>query len=86
PKPNDLVLIVEVADTTLEFDIQIKAPLYARAGIPEYWILDLKGRRLIVHRNPSGSVYRSVVAFSGQERVAPLAAPDREIAVADLLM
>jgi len=86
PKAHDLVLIVEVADTTLAFDTQIKAPLYARAGIPEYWVLDLNGRRLIVHRNPSGSVYKSVVAYSEKEGVSLLAAPDRQVPVADLLM
>lgn len=86
PMPSELALVAEIADRTLDFDIKIKAPLYARAGIPEYWVLDLHGRRLIVHRNPSGSVYKSVVAYNEQERVSPLAAPDREISVADLLM
>jgi Uma2 family endonuclease len=63
----------------------IKAALYARAGIAEYWALDLNGRRLIVHRDPRGSVYKSVVAYSEQERVAPLSASESEVLVADLL-
>jgi len=84
PEPDELVLVVEVSDTTLSWDRSTKAALYARAGIPEYWVLDLNGRRLIVHRQPEGSVYKSVVAYDEQERVAPLAADGREIPVADL--
>jgi Uma2 family endonuclease len=85
PAPAELVLVVEVSDATLTWDSTIKAALYARAGISEYWVVDLNGRRLIVHRDPSGSVYKSVVAYNEQERVTPLAAPDREVLVADLL-
>ena len=79
PRPSDLALVVEIADTTL--DLTTKAALYARAGIPEYWVLDLNGRRLIVHRDPTSGLYKSVVAYSDQERVAP----GRELLVADLL-
>src|SRR5947209_7069527 len=52
PRPQDLHLVVEVSDTTLNFDLTIKTALYARAGIVEYWVLDVSGRRLIVHRDP----------------------------------
>jgi Uma2 family endonuclease len=85
PAANDIALAAEVADTTLDHDLTIKAALYARAEIPEYWVLDLNGRRLIVHRDPSGSVYKSVVAYDEQERITSLAAPDHEVLVADLL-
>jgi len=84
PATVDIVLVAEVSDTTLEHDTTVKATLYARAGIPEYWVLDLNGRRLIVHRNPSGSVYKSVSAYAENETVAPLTAPDRIISVSDL--
>jgi Uma2 family endonuclease len=76
PQPNDLQLVVEVADTTLTFDLTVKAALYARAGIVEYWVLDVSGRRLVVHRDPRDGRYRSMADFSEQESVAPLAAPD----------
>jgi Uma2 family endonuclease len=76
PQPEDLALVVEVADTTLTFDLTVKAALYARAGIVEYWVLDFSGRRLVVHRDPQDGRYRSIVAYSEQESVAPLAAPD----------
>jgi hypothetical protein len=75
PPPRDLDLVVQIADTSLAFDLTIKAALYARAGIAEYWILDVIGRRLLVHRNPEGGQYGSVVSYSEQESVAPLAAP-----------
>src|ERR1700678_623537 len=52
PSPQDLHLVVEVADTTLNFDLTTKAALYARAGVADYWVLDVNGRRLIVHREP----------------------------------
>ena len=84
PQPQDLRLVVEVADTTLAFDRTVKAGLYARAGIVEYWILDIPGRRLVVHRDPQAGKYRSIVAFSEHESVAPLSAPDSPFRVADV--
>jgi len=62
-----------------------KARLYARSGIVEYWVLDVAGRRLIVHREPLDGRYRSVVAFTEDERVTTLAAPEQDIRVGELL-
>jgi Uma2 family endonuclease len=84
PQPADLVLVVEVSDSTLRFDLTVKAALYARAGIIDYWVLDVNGRRVIVHRDPTPSGYSSVVAYSESEGVSPLAAPDRELLVAEI--
>jgi Uma2 family endonuclease len=75
-------LAVEVADSTLRMDLSKKAELYARAGIPDYWILDVQNRRMIVHREPAAGKYVSVVAYREDESVAPLAAPDSEFPVA----
>jgi Uma2 family endonuclease len=83
PRPEDLRLVVEVADTSLDFDLTTKAALYARAGIVEYWVLDVTGRRLLVHRDPRNGSYSSIVAFSEQESVAPLSAPQAEFQVKD---
>ena len=83
PRPQDLHLVVEVSATTLYFDIRDKARLYARAGIPEYWIANVQQRQLIVHREPQGGEYKSIRIYSESESVAPLAAPDRELRVAD---
>src|SRR5258708_787473 len=82
----NLALVVEVADTTLNYDLTVKAGLYARAGIEDYWVLDLNGRRMIVHREPEAGVYKSVVAYAETERVAPLAAPDHALLVRDVLI
>jgi Uma2 family endonuclease len=76
PQPKDLDLVVEIADTSVPFDLTVKAALYARAAIAEYWVLDVPGRRLIVHRDPQSSQYGSVTAYNEQESVAPLGAPD----------
>ena len=84
PQPNELAFVVEVSDTTLRFDLTVKARLYARAGIVEYWVLDVTGRCLIVHREPEPGGYRSVVAYSESEKVAPEASPHNELLVGEV--
>jgi|ERR1035438_4772268 Uma2 family endonuclease len=83
PQPDDLALVVEVSDTSLSYDLSVKAPLYARAGIAEYWILDIQARHILVHRAPQSGKYTSVIAFNEHESVAPLAAPASEFPVRD---
>ena len=83
PRPDDLHLVVEISDTTLGFDLTTKAGLYARAGIVEYWVLDIAGRRMIVHREPQSGRYISVVVYGEHESVAPLAAPESQFRVSD---
>jgi Uma2 family endonuclease len=85
PGPADLRLLSEVADAvTLGFDLTAKARLYARAGIQDYWVLDVEKRRLIVHRRPSQGRYESVIAYAENEPVSPLASAGSELRVADL--
>ena len=79
PQPRDIVLAVEISDTTLRFDRTTKAALYARAGIPEYWILDVSGRRLFVHRNPAAGAYTEIAIYCEDEPVHPLAARRRRV-------
>ena len=90
--PTTALLIVEVSDTTLAYDRGRKASLYARAKIADYWILDLVHRRLEVRRNPVPDVsqhygwrYQDVLLLGPPDRIAPLAAPKKRVAVADLL-
>ncbi len=83
PQPGVLELVVEVADTSLLFDLTVKTALYARAGIVEYWVFHVAGRRLIVHRDPRDGRYRSIVPYGEQDSAAPLAAPDSAFRVAD---
>ncbi len=82
PKPEDIHLVVEISDSTLAFDLGTKAALYARAGIIEYWVLDVQGRSLTVHRAPHAGRYLDVAVYSEAEAVAPLAAPDLKFPVA----
>jgi len=82
-RPEDLRLVVEVSDSGLMFDLTTKASLYARAAIVEYWVLDVIGRRLIVHRNPAAEKYETVVVYGENESVAPLAAPHAEFRAAE---
>ena len=85
PNSTDVRLVAEVSDTTLAFYLNQKAALYARAEIPEYWVLDVVNRRLIVHRRPQGGAYQEVVAYAEAESVAPLAAPESSVLVGTLL-
>jgi Uma2 family endonuclease len=90
--PAFAVLVAEVSDTTLSLDRLTKASLYARTGIPEYWILNLNERLLEVHREPVpataepfGHHYRSITRLTETETVEPLFAPNEIIKVSDLL-
>ena len=85
PTPADTFLLVEVADTTPATDRRVKLPLYARAGVPEVWLVDLQHAVILVHREPAADGYRVVTTARRGERLTPLAFPEREIAVADLL-
>lgn len=85
PRPEDLLLLIEVSDTTLRFDLNAKANLYALAGIREYWTIDITGRRLIVHRQPSPTGYQEILAYNADEEIASLSRPDRPVRVAELL-
>ncbi len=85
PGPADLSLVAEVSDTTLRSDRAAKAALYARAGIVEYWLLDIVNRQMLVHRNPGAGGYGEVVVYAADETAATLARPDASVRVADLL-
>ena len=83
--PTEAVLVVEVSHESLRYDRTVKQRLYARCGIPEYWILALPESRLEVYRDPTGDAYQSVTTHAAGDKVAPLARPDVRIAVDDLL-
>jgi Uma2 family endonuclease len=90
--PTRPALVVEVAESSLRFDRHDKGGLYARAGIVDYWIINLVDEVLEVHRDPApaegsryGWEYRSVQRLGREAHIAPLAAPAAAIAVADLL-
>ena len=85
PTPADVLLVIEVADTSLETDQRIKLPTYARASLPEVWLLDLQHDLVLVHRDPGPDGYRLVTTARRGERLAPLAFPDRELTIDELL-
>jgi len=85
PTPGDVFLVIEVSDSTLAYDLEVKVPLYAREGVPETWVADLKGKRVCVYRDPSPEGYRVTLTFERGDRIAPSAFPDLEIAVDDIL-
>ena len=84
PASEDVLLIVEVADTTLSYDREIKIPLYARHGIPEAWLMDLSARSLEVHRRPTAQGFRELLRPEDSESVTLARLPDVSITVADL--
>jgi len=76
PEGEDVLLIIEVAETSLEFDTGEKADLYASAGIADYWVVDLAAGAVEVRRQPLEGRYRSLQTFSGDADVRPLAFPE----------
>jgi Uma2 family endonuclease len=70
PRGDELLLAIEVADTSAAFDLSRKAVLYAAAGVPEYWVLDLSRRILVVHRQPSAAGYRLIQLLAESDVVS----------------
>ncbi len=85
PDGQDILLLIEVSDTTLPKDLGPKRDAYAAAGIAEYWVVDLEGRRLLVHRDPKDGLYPDPAVFTEHDRVVPRVLPDAALRVGDLL-
>lgn len=85
PLPEEVRLAVEVSDRTLRQDLNAKKTQYGRAGIPEYWVININARTLHVFRGPTENGYKAEVILSPNDIVSLLAAPSAIIAVADLL-
>jgi len=83
--PTSALLLVEIADSSLDFDRKRKACAYARNAIPDYWIVNLRDRALEVHREPAGDAYQRVETLRVGQHISPVAVPDCSIPVADLL-
>jgi Uma2 family endonuclease len=75
PTARDVLLLIEVSDTSLGYDRARKLPLYARAGIPESWVVDLQGEAIERHTNPVGGRYRVTVRVGRGEEIESLAVP-----------
>jgi Uma2 family endonuclease len=85
PTGEDILLAVEVSDSTQADDLGRKVALYARAGVAEYWVLDLQRRVLIAFQTPQGNEWQTRAEYAETDTLAPLAAPEGVIRVADLL-
>ena len=83
--PTTAALVVEVADSSLAHDQQVKAKLYASSDIPEYWIFNLVDNCVEVHRDPVQGTYRSRIVRGRQDSLTPLATPEASIPVSGLL-
>jgi Uma2 family endonuclease len=85
PTPSQVLLLIEVADSSWQYDTEIKMGAYAQAGILDYWVLDVQERRLQIFRQPGGAEYGKVYWLSEEATIAPLAFPDLCLSVLDLL-
>lgn len=84
PPARDVNLVIEVSDSSLMYDLNVKAPLYARAGIPEYWVVDLTAQRVLQHSVPRDGRYTVVDEFTIGDQITSLTDPSITIAVADI--
>lgn len=84
PVPADVLLLIEVSDTTLRFDVSTKMPIYARAGVVEAWVVDIESSSVSVFRDPDANGYRARFTVSGEERVGAMAMPGIEVVVSEL--
>lgn len=85
PYPQDVLLVIEVADTSLERDRDVKIPRYAAAGIPEAWLVDLNAGDITVYRRPAPDGYRDVVTVTRGDTLHPRFLPDAAITAAEIL-
>lgn len=85
PGAADALLVLEVADSSLDYDRGVKLPRYAAAGIPEVWIVDLHAHAIEIYRDPAGEGYRTKIVVGSGGVVAPAAFPEVELAVDDII-
>lgn len=85
PTASDVLLIIEVADTSVDYDRDIKLPAYARSGIPEVWLADIPAETVTAHTEPANGVYRTVRTYRRGDSITPLHFPDLSIEVTSIL-
>ncbi len=85
PGPEDVLLLVEVSDTSAEYDREVKLPLYARHGIAEVWLVGLQTGEVEVYRAPTAQGYQEVSRAGRGQRISPVAFPQLELAVLDIV-
>ena len=85
PGPGDVLLLMEVADSSVDYDRSVKVPLYARHSVPEVWVIDLQRGLVEVYRDPAPGGYREIRVARRGDRLSPLALPDVALSVDDIL-
>ena len=85
PLPEDVLLVIEISHTTLRFDTKIKGPLYAEAGIPEYWILNVPQNALEVRTDPVNGRYTRLQTLKPGELITPRAFPQVSFRIEEIL-
>ncbi len=85
PGPDDILLLIEVADTSLRYDRRVKSKLYGAAGITDYWIVNLPGQQIEVYREPRPNGYRTVTHYAPGETLSPLAFADVSLRVDEIV-
>jgi Uma2 family endonuclease len=85
PTSEETLLVVEIADSTLAFELGEKARMYSRRGLKELWVVDLQGHRSIVHREPASDGYAKVTTITHGQTIVPLAFPDVTFTVDEIL-
>lgn len=84
PRPADIALLIEVSNTTIDYGLGPKAGLYARAGIQEYWVININERAIHQHREPSPKGYRFLRTVTGTSVLSPLAKPEATLTPAEI--
>jgi Uma2 family endonuclease len=85
PIPSETLLVLEVSDSTLSLDLGEKAAMYALHGIADYWVVDLTGHRVMIHRDPTPGGYVNVTSIESGESVSPLAFSDIVFTAGEIL-
>ena len=84
PTPKDTLLVIEICDSSLRYDQEVKVPLYAAHGVPEVWLVDLQHRRLEIYREPGTDGYRLILRPDPTEVISPVLLPSLRVPVKDV--
>ena len=85
PRAEDVLLVIEVSDTTLEFDRKVKVPLYARSGVPEVWVVNLTNETIEAYADPAGGAYQTADSYACGEELRSRALAALRVSVAEVL-
>jgi Uma2 family endonuclease len=84
PAAQDVLLIIEVADTTARYDREVKAALYARHGIQEFWLVDVQGKAVEIYQEPGSKGYRKLLRPESVETISPVSLPDVHVPLGEI--